>query len=89
MANTTDFISWYMLQSFPQFSTEILDAAAASVLYGYDEAKAQILSLQSIERDYIISAMASVLDVMNRCNLALDDASHLLGRLNSLISVEK
>ncbi len=89
MADAADFISWYMLQNFPKFRTEILDAAAASVLSGYDEARVHVLSLQSIERDYTILAMASVLDVMNRYNLALEDASHLLRRLNRIASFDK
>ena len=89
MANITDFISWYMLQNFPHFSTEILDAAAASVLSGYDEAKAHVLSLQKMERDYTILAMASVLDVMKRYSLKPEDASYLIRRLNSIISAEK
>lgn len=87
MANITDFINWYMLQNFPEFGSEILDTAASSVLTGYDEAKSQILSQQSIERDYTILAMASVIDVMNKYNLALDDASYLLRRLNTFYRI--
>ncbi|MGA9099905.1 MAG: hypothetical protein WB392_13345 [Methanotrichaceae archaeon] len=89
MANTTDFISWYMLQNFPRFGTEIINTAAASVLSGYDEAKAHILSLPNIEKDYTILAMASVLDVMNRYGLAPEDASYLLRRLNSIALSEE
>ncbi len=66
MANITDFINWYMLQNFPQFSAEILNAAAASVLSGYEEAKAHMLSHPGKDRDYTILAMTSVLDVMDR-----------------------
>ncbi len=89
MANITDFINWYMLQNFPIFSAEILDTAASSVLTGYDEAKAQVLSQQCIEKDCAILAMASVIDVMNRYDLALEDASYFLRRLNKIISDEK
>lgn len=87
MANTTDFINWYMLQSFPSFSIEILDTASSSVLIGYDEAKARILSMQCMERDCILLAMASVIDAMNRYDLALEDASYLLRRLNEICKI--
>jgi len=89
MANITDFISWYMLQSFPRFRTEILDTAATSVLSGYEEAKTHVLSLPGIDRDPTVLAMASVLDVMNRYGLTPEDASYILRMLNNIILYEK
>ena len=89
MANITDFINWYMLQSFPSFRTEILDTAAASVLSGYDEAKTHVLSLPGTDRDPTALAMAHILDVMDKYGLTLEDASYFLKRLNNIISAQK
>jgi hypothetical protein len=89
MADITTFINWYMLQNFPSFSSEMLEAAAASVAFGYEEAKERILSGPNIDRDHTVLAMVSVLNVMSRYDLEPQTASYLLRRLNSIAMFEE
>jgi hypothetical protein len=88
MAEVTTFINWYMLQNFPSFSSEMLEAAAASVAHGYEEAKESILSRSGIDRDHAVLAMMSVLSVMSRYDLEPEEASRLLRRLNNIAVFE-
>jgi hypothetical protein len=89
MADITAFISWYMLQNFPVFKREMLEAAAASVAHGYEEAKEIILSVQGTDRDQTVLAMVSVLKVMSRYDLEPEAASYLLRRLNNLAAFQE
>jgi hypothetical protein len=89
MADITAFINWYMLQNFPVFKREMLEAAATSVSYGYEEAKEIVLSVQGTDRDQTVLAMVSVLKVMSRYDLEPEAASYLLRRLNNLAAFEE
>ncbi len=84
MSDVSDFINWYMLQSFPSFSSEMLEFAAKFVPEGYEVAKAYVLSKPGAEMDRSSLAMIAVLNRMSEYRINPEVASYLLRKLNHI-----